>query len=90
MDNKILLVTNQKQENNLGRIKMASYLGIGLAIIGLILAIIGAILVFTHGKTPQDPVAWWMWGLLALGAILFIVGLLIWFFTPSTAPTTTI
>ena len=69
---------------------MASYIGIGLAVIGLILAIIGGILVATHGRTTQDPASWWMWGLLIGGIILFILGLLIWFFMRSSESTRSI
>ena len=69
---------------------MASYFGIGLIVIGIILAIIGAITIFTHGGTTGNPVLWWMWGLLIGGVILFFIGLLLWFFTRGTGPTTTI
>ena len=56
-----------------------SYLGPILAIIGIILAIIGGVLLFLN-STPEMPAKWWMWALLIGGIILFIIGLIVWFY----------
>lgn len=55
-----------------------SFLAIFLLLVGIILLAIGVVLVVIY--RPPNERQWWMWGLLVLGAILFLIGLGIWIF----------
>lgn len=69
-----------------------SYLGIFLLLVGLILLAIGIVLLIVNRN--DGMIKWWMWGLVAGGAFLFLVGLILevyssWYATPSVPVSTT-
>lgn len=64
-----------------------SFLAIFLLLVGIILLAIGIVLLVVH--RPPDERKWWMWGLLIVGAILFLLGLAIWIFDRSETTLTT-
>lgn len=59
---------------------MVNWVGAILTLLGIGLIIAGIIFLVTYGQSPQNPVQWWMWGLLILGILLLLIGLPVLYF----------